>query len=200
MLLSLANELQEHIYSFQDYHNLTVLMRVNKSLCLLVEPMLYSKVELHPPDYHEYYRYPSETDSIPGEHRNYWTEASVYEGTQGLKECDADVKTHAFMSVFDDSDDGPPRARREALAQHVRLLCLELSLDSSDESVADPLGILASFQNLTHLELTMNWPCQHQIWDKAVQAFLAKSRPPLENLRTLRLRGYVPKEFVQYLL
>ncbi|KAJ6497309.1 hypothetical protein C8R45DRAFT_1071948 [Mycena sanguinolenta] len=197
MLLSLANELQAHICGFQDYHNLTVLMRVNKSLSRLVEPMLYSQVELHAPDYHEYYRYPSEIDSIPNEHRKYWTEAPVY---PELKELRASYKTDSFMTLFQDTDaSGPPRARREALAKHVRLLCLELSLENSDTHAADPFGIIASFQNLAHLELTMNWPYPHQIWNKAARDFLAKSHPPLENLHTLRLRGYLPKEFVQYL-
>ncbi|KAJ7835999.1 hypothetical protein B0H13DRAFT_2107592 [Mycena leptocephala] len=196
MLLSLANELQAHICGFQDHHNLTVLMRVNKSLSRLVEPMLYSQVELHPPNYHEYYRYPSEADNIPNEHRKYWTEAFVY---ADMKKLRASFKTDSFMALFQDTDASPPRARREALAKHVRLLCLELSLDNSDTHVADPFGIIASFQNLTHLELTMNWPCQHQIWNKVARDFLAKSHPPLENLRTLRLRGYLPKELVQYL-
>ncbi|KAJ6480364.1 hypothetical protein C8R45DRAFT_352124 [Mycena sanguinolenta] len=199
MLLSLANELQAHICGFQDHHNLTVLMRVNKSLSRLVEPMLYSQVELHPPDYHEYYRYPSETENIPTEYRKYWTEASVYEPFLGLKEVHAAYKTDAFMELFEDSDGDYPRARREALAKHVRLLCLELSLDNSNTHAADPFGIIASFQNLTHLELTINWPCQHQIWNKVARDFFAKSHPPLENLHTLRLRGYLQKEFVQYL-
>ncbi|KAJ7029573.1 hypothetical protein C8F04DRAFT_1116240 [Mycena alexandri] len=191
MLLSLANELQAQICGFQDHHSLTVLMRVNKSLSRLVEPMLYSQVELHPPDYHEYYRYPSEADNIPTEHRKYWTEAFVY---TELKELGASFKTDSFMALFQETDaSGPPRARREALAKHVRLLCLELSLDNSETHAADPFGIIASFQNLTHLELTMNWPRQHQIWNKVARDFLAKSHPPLENLRTLRLRGYLPK-------
>ncbi|KAF7350842.1 hypothetical protein MSAN_01646200 [Mycena sanguinolenta] len=199
MLLSLANELQEHICGFHGHHDLTVLMRVNKSLCRLVEPMLYSKVELHPPGYHEYYAFPSEMDTIPPEPRNYWTKASVYDALDGLDEIHAAYKTESFMKLFDDSDDGHSRARREALAKYVRVLCLELPLDNSDEDVADPLGILASFQNLTHLELTMNWAYQQEISNKVVRDFLAKSRPPLESLRTLRLRGYLPKEFVQYL-
>ncbi|KAJ6497340.1 hypothetical protein C8R45DRAFT_982629 [Mycena sanguinolenta] len=199
MLLSLANELQAHICSLQDHHNLTVLMRVNRSLSRLIEPMLYSQVELHPPGYHEYYAFPNEADTIPLEHRNYWTEASVYEPFEGRKEVHARYKTDSFMTLFEDSENGHPRARREALAKHVRLLCLELSLDNSDTYAGDPFGILASFQNLTLLELTINWPHRHQIWDEIVRVFLAKHRPPLENLRTLRLRGYVPKEFVQYL-
>ncbi|KAJ6497355.1 hypothetical protein C8R45DRAFT_982647 [Mycena sanguinolenta] len=199
MLLSLANELQALICSLQDHHNLTVLMRVNRSLSRLIEPMLYSQVELHPPGYHDYYAFPNEADTIPLEHRNYWTEASVYEPFEGRKEVHARYKTDSFMTLFEDSENGHPRARREALAKHVRLLCLELSLDNSDTYAGDPFGILASFQNLTHLELTINWPHRPQIWDKIVRVFLAKHRPPLENLRTLRLRGYVPKEFVQYL-
>ncbi|KAJ6497308.1 hypothetical protein C8R45DRAFT_1211243 [Mycena sanguinolenta] len=140
--------------------------------------LLYSKVELHPPGYHEYYACPSELDVISPENRNNWTEAPVYDPFR----LQASYKTDSFMTLFEDSDSGHPRERREALAKHVRLLCLELSLDNSDTHAADPFGIIASFQNLTHLELTMNWP-----------------HPPLENLRTLRLRGYLPKEFVQYL-
>ncbi|KAJ6497337.1 hypothetical protein C8R45DRAFT_1211258 [Mycena sanguinolenta] len=198
MLLSLATELQAHICSLQDHHNLTVLMRVNKSLSRLIEPMLYSQVELHPPGYHEYYAFPSEVDAIPSENRNYWTETSAYNPFERSQDIHAADKTDSFMKLFEDVDDGHPRARREALAKHVRLLCLEITIDNSDEYAADPLGILASFQNLTHLELTMSWP-QHQIWDQVVRDFLAKNRPPLETLRKLRLRGYVPKEFVQYL-
>ncbi|KAJ7467284.1 hypothetical protein B0H11DRAFT_2284422 [Mycena galericulata] len=195
---SLANELRAHICSFQNHYNLTVLTRVNKSWRGLIEPMLYSQVELHRPGYHEYYRYPSELDVTPHEHRNYDCGISLeYEGDWYAAE-----RVYYFMKLFEDtaeSDGGHPRARREALAEHVRFLCLDFSLDKDGEHLVDPLGIFACFQNLGHLELVMNWPWNHRVWDAAVQAFVAKSRSPLVNLRMLRLRGYVPKEFVQYL-
>ncbi|KAF7337706.1 hypothetical protein MSAN_02244100 [Mycena sanguinolenta] len=192
---SLANELRAHICSFHHHHDLTVLMRVNKSLRCLIEPMLYSRVELHSPGYHEHYRYPNEVDIMPNEHRNYCRERDP--GDNDFHDSYAAERALSFMKLFEDSDesDGHPRARGKALAEHVRFLCFDFYFD---ETLVDPLGIFACFQNLGHLELVMKWPT-NEIWDTAVRTFVAKSRAPLNNLRTLRLRGYVPKEFVQYL-
>ncbi|KAJ7252376.1 hypothetical protein B0H12DRAFT_1118026 [Mycena haematopus] len=198
---SLANELRTHICSFQDHHDLTVLMQANKSLSSLIEPMLYSQVELHQPGYHEHYQYPSELNVTPREQRNYRDSGNNPE-FDGFNNWDAAEKAFRFMKLFEDtaeSDGGHPRARREALAEHVRLLCMDFSLDYDDEHLVDPLGIIPCFRNLRHLELVMKWPWKYSVWDAAVQAFVAKSHSPLNNLRTLRLRGYVPKEFVQYL-
>ncbi|KAF7350867.1 hypothetical protein MSAN_01648800 [Mycena sanguinolenta] len=169
---SLADELRAHICGFDHHHHdLTVLMRVNKSLRRLIEPMLYSQVELHSPGYHEYYRYPSELDIMPNEYRNYYSEGDPED--DHFHDPYAAERALSFMKLFEDSDGsgGHPRARREALAEHVRFLCLDFHFD----------GTLVD------------------LWAHSVKIFAAKSRAPLHNLRTLRLRGYVPKEFVQYL-
>ncbi|KAF7374614.1 hypothetical protein MSAN_00346000 [Mycena sanguinolenta] len=192
---SLPEELQTHICSFYYHHELTVLMRVNNSLRCLIEPMLYSQVELHSQGYHEHYRYLSEVDIIPDERRNYCCEDPP--DCEYCHDSDATLRASFFMKLFEDSDESDchPRARREALAEHVQFLCLHFYVD---EIIVDPLGIFACFQNLGHLELEMDWPT-NETWDTAVRTFMAKSRAPLDNLRTLRLCRYVPKEFVQYL-
>ncbi|KAJ7308600.1 hypothetical protein DFH08DRAFT_823886 [Mycena albidolilacea] len=43
-----------------------------------------------------------------------------------------------------------------------------------------------------------NQPYDYKDWDSATQAFASMDHPPLDKLRTVRLRGYLPKEFVRY--
>ncbi|KAJ6497377.1 hypothetical protein C8R45DRAFT_1211280 [Mycena sanguinolenta] len=160
---SLADELRAHICSFHRHPDLTV--------------------EFHSPGYHEHYRYSSDVDITPHKDRNYCFESDP--GDEYYSSVHAAERVSSFMKLFEDSDEwkGLPRARCEALAQHVRFLCLDFDFD---ETLVDPLGIFACFQNLGHLELVMKWP-SGEIWDTAVQIFLENSRAPLNNLRTLRL-------------
>jgi hypothetical protein len=63
--------------------------------------------------------------------------------------------------------------------------------------IGDPLGTIAGFRNLEHLELTVSWPYDPKEWDFAYDVF-ALDRAPLVKLRTVRLRGYLPQAFVLY--
>ncbi|KAJ7825385.1 hypothetical protein B0H14DRAFT_1287645 [Mycena olivaceomarginata] len=199
---SLANELRMHICSFLRPYDLWALMRVNRAFHLLIEPMLYSNMELHRPGYHEHYQYPDAIHS--GERRNYYeNDAGDYPEDTFYQDLRYTAQAFDFLKVFEnpDGDNIQPcvrTSRSQAIANQVRFLCLETDLYHDEQKLVDPWGTIASFRNIEHLELTVGWPYDYKDWDSAAQAFASMDHPPLDKLRTVRLRGYLPKEFVQY--
>ncbi|KAJ7319292.1 hypothetical protein DFH08DRAFT_942256 [Mycena albidolilacea] len=201
---SLANELRMHICSFPRHHDLCTLMRVNRAFHSLIEPMLYSNMELHRPGYHEHCRYPDAISS--GERRNYHeNDAGDYPEDTFYQDLRYIAQAFDFLKVFEnlDGDNIQPcvrTSRSQAIANQVRFLCIETDLyhDNDKQKLVDPWGTIASFRNLEHLELTVGWPYDYKDWDSAAQAFASMDHPPLDKLRTVRLRGYLPKGFVQY--
>ncbi|KAJ7355813.1 hypothetical protein DFH08DRAFT_508794 [Mycena albidolilacea] len=199
---SLANELRMHICSFPRHHDLCALMRVNRAFHSLIEPMLYSNMELHRPGYHEHYKYPDAISS--GERRNYHeNDAGDYLEDTFYQDLRYTAQAFDLLKAFEnpDGDNIQPcvrTSRSQAIANQVRFLCLETDLSHDEQKLVDPWGTIASFRNIEHLELTVGWPYNYKGWDSATQAFVSMDHPPLGKLRTVRLRGYFPKEFVQY--
>ncbi|KAJ7825412.1 hypothetical protein B0H14DRAFT_3874506 [Mycena olivaceomarginata] len=155
---SLANELRMHICSFLRPHDLWALMRVNRAFHLLIEPMLYSNMELHRPGYHEHYQYPDAIHS--GERRNYHeNDAGDYPEDTTWQDSRYTAQAFDFLKVFEnpDGDNIQPcvrTLRSQAIANQVRFLCLETDLYHDEQKLVDPWGTIASFRNLEHLELT----------------------------------------------
>ncbi|KAJ7903362.1 hypothetical protein B0H14DRAFT_3421591 [Mycena olivaceomarginata] len=167
-------------------------MRVNKSFHGLIEPMIWTQVELHGPGYHEYYLYPEElVDSESRQKRNYLATGADY-NPDNLERQYIGI-AHHFLGLFSYSEKGLSSMRRIALAEHVRFLCLDLTYDTED--LPDPWGTIARFPNLEHLEVFATWPWRGAEYDTAFGAFASKEHRPLTKLRTLRLRGenYVEK-------
>ncbi|KAJ7825347.1 hypothetical protein B0H14DRAFT_3874464 [Mycena olivaceomarginata] len=156
-------------------HDLCALMRVNRAFHSLIEPMLYSKMELHRPGYHEHYQYPDAISS--GERRNYHeNDAGDYPEDTTWQDSRYTAQAFDFLKVFENPDGDniqPSKACRS-------------------------LGHDCQLPNIEHLELTVGWPYDYKDWDSAAQAFASMDHPPLDKLRTVRLRGYLPKEFVRY--
>ncbi|KAJ7326346.1 hypothetical protein DFH08DRAFT_1084909 [Mycena albidolilacea] len=195
----LANELQLLVCSFLRHQDLVALMRVNNSFHSLIEPLLYTRVELHRPGYHEYYQYADEVEIKPVLHRNYHEHERGNRYKPSHHDSKFAEKAAIFLRAFGDSavtsdgDDVQSSARSQAIANYVKFLCLSTNLGW----IGDPLGTIAGFRNLEHLELTVSWPYYPKEWDSAYDAF-ALDRAPLVKLRTVRLRGYLPRAFVLY--
>ncbi|KAJ7846430.1 hypothetical protein B0H14DRAFT_3867831 [Mycena olivaceomarginata] len=178
----LANELRLLVCSFLRHHDLVALMRVNNS-----------------PGYHEYYQYADEVEIKPVLHRNYHEHERHNRYEPSHQDSKFTEKAAKFLRAFGDSavtsdgDDVQSSARSQAIANYVKFLCLSTNLGW----IGDPLGTIAGFRNLEHLELTVSWPLYPKEWDSAYDA-LAVDRAPLVELRTIRLRGYLPRAFVLY--
>ncbi|KAJ7326324.1 hypothetical protein DFH08DRAFT_816661 [Mycena albidolilacea] len=186
----LANELRLLVCSFLRHHDLVALMRVNNSFYFLIEPLLYTRVELHRPGYHEYYQYADEVEIEYTPHRNYHEHELEYTDLR----ADKFLKAFGDSAVTSDGDGVQLSVRRQAIANQVKFLCLPTDLSG----IGDPLGTIAGFRNLEHLELTVSWPYDPKDWDLAHDTF-ALDRAPLAKLRTVRLRGYLPRAFVLYI-
>ncbi|KAJ7903328.1 hypothetical protein B0H14DRAFT_938446 [Mycena olivaceomarginata] len=105
--------------------------------------MIWPKLELHGPGYHEYYQYPEElVDSESCQKRNYLATGTNY--NPDYHKIFLTSRKRACLPV-----------RRVALGEHVRFLCLDLKYDT--ENLIDPWGTIARFPNLDHLELTVPW-------------------------------------------
>jgi hypothetical protein len=171
-------------------------MRVNNSFRSLIEPLLYTRVELHRPGYHEYYQYADEVEIKPVLHRNYHKherDELSYDDSKFTEKAAKFLRAFGDSAVTSDGDDVQSSARSQAIANYVKFLCLSTNLGW----IGDPLGTIAGFRNLEHLELTVSWPLYPKEWDSAHDVF-ALDHAPLVKLRTVRLRGYLPRAFVLY--
>jgi hypothetical protein len=115
-------------------------------------------------------------------------------------EEDQYYKLALFLNVFSKEVTVERRKRVEHLASLVRWLCLPVNIPdtvSSDKQYHDmkkddPWNALAMLNNLEHLEISAYWRQPH-----CVEPFKAPEKQ-MSNLKRLKLRGYIPAEFVQY--
>lgn len=208
-LESLPPEIRARIFDFLNHDSLTRLMRANKALHQHVEPLIWTKIELHRPGYHEYYQYEEEFDFAVNRdfHSNRLYHAlnldSYYLEDEYDRQDDAYCESAFwFFKTFTEamsSADPWTRAHYKTLAQKVRFLCLTVELNRDELRIDNCWSVLALFQNLEHLELIVKWPYDFHIWDAATDAFQSEDHLPLTKLHTLHLRGYLPKKLVIYL-
>jgi hypothetical protein len=184
------------------------MFRYNK----LVEPVLWERIELHRHSFHEHYALKPLRHEEAAMQRPYQMPKNVSDwdrltggdpyGDEDINrlEGDQDPKTWAFLDVFSTKKTAAERKRAHRLAGLIRWLCLPIngpytaSSDKSGRDVKknDPWTALATLRNLEHLEISAYFRQPEH-----VEPFQASDKP-LENLKTLKLRGYVPAEFVRF--
>ncbi|KAF2806851.1 uncharacterized protein BDZ99DRAFT_500896 [Mytilinidion resinicola] len=185
----LPTELFLEVTRYLRHGDLFQLMQVCKKCHQIVEPILWTKVELHRPSYHEDYAYPHWNTDARCEERPYMHLAEI--GPTDYHYLDsrhADV-ARVFLTRFENIEkDGSERLRR--LASQVRWLCLHVDPYEDGYMNRNCWNVFMMFTNLEYLEVDAAWA--------ALEPFHSDAQP-LAKLRTVKLRGYVPREFVQYL-
>ncbi|KAJ9662479.1 hypothetical protein H2198_001368 [Neophaeococcomyces mojaviensis] len=206
-LESLPPEISARIFSFLAHDSLSSLVRANHKFHSLIEPIIWTRIELHRPGYHEHHQYEEEFNFDTNlkfhqtrpyhvlSHDGWFSEDDWYRQDEFYNE-----NAFCFLKVFTDAallTESTKQARYDALAGTLRFLCL--TFDFGDEHGIDGCwSVFSRFQGLEHLELTIRWPWSAQRWDDAAEDFEAKDHPHLVKLHTLRLRGYIPQAVARY--
>lgn len=176
------------ITSHLPHGDLFQLIQVSKSVQALVEPLLWREIELHRPHYHEDlavdkcsihrpYKYDVAHGLFGTAHQTHYLD-QYYSKTARI-----------FIKKFEN-----PSEENDRLARHVRWLCLEVDMYEDDSVERNCWNALTQFVNLEYLEIHARWTSYNEVEQ------LDAAAAPLEKLHTIKLRGFVPNYFVEYLL
>lgn len=174
-------ELLAHVIAQLGAGELSSLMRVSKAYHKVFEPFLWSTIETHDNDHHS----TGNHDTLIAEGASERPKVSY--NVNGNK---YPLQADKFIKVFS-PDKGLQRQRQIQLGSLVDMLCLSLR---PQEGIPPGWACFEHFANLAYLEISGYW---HGA--SASSSFAAPKRS-LSKLRVLRLRGYFPKAFVQWLL
>ncbi|KAF2707477.1 hypothetical protein K504DRAFT_457968 [Pleomassaria siparia CBS 279.74] len=187
----LPNELSLLFTEYLLHGDLALLSRVSKHFQAIIEPILWTKVELHSPSFHEHYIHKELQETEKALHRPYQFDHAVETEYRSDRDSHHDKKALLFVNVLNNRHNSDP-GRIRHLAGLVRWLCLPVANMYSEEDGVGACSALASLANLEYLEISAFWNPPYK--PVPFSAF----PDPLSKLRTLKLRGYVPGEFVSY--
>jgi F-box-like len=192
---SLPTELLHEIFTgYLCLGDLVQLMRACKRSHQIIEPFIWTKIELHRPHYHEDYAFGKSNNKLVTTDRPY--QQSYFnidvENTFYKDQYYSEIN-RKFLKGFEE----PPSdslGHVERLASKVRWLCLEVDQYEDNHTLRDCWNALTSFVNLKYLEIHARFSEWNEIKPFNIDA------APLERLQTVKLRGYVPEYFVLYIL
>jgi hypothetical protein len=193
-------EVFEYVVSNLSMGDLFLLLQVSKAYQTFLEPLLWTGIEMHRRDFHVQNAH----DSLRAEEA---TERPKLPYDNG-PECDGEIhdldtnahgRAEKFLKTFSTHKKwgkGLSEVRRSYLGSLIKWLCLPINpgLPYAHPDDIDPWNSFASFVNLEYLEISGFW-----VPPSTSTPFSTPERG-LAKLRTLKLRGYFPKEFVQWLL
>ncbi|ORY00252.1 hypothetical protein BCR34DRAFT_115843 [Clohesyomyces aquaticus] len=199
---TLPVELLLQSLSHLRHHDLYNLMRVSRRYKEFIEPLLWRKIELHFPGFHTRYAQKElqEEEAAAGRPYHLFDSVSKYNPNDEYYYRDLfnayHEKSALFLEPFQPFTKWGP-ARAVQLAELVRWLCIEIQEDTQFHRTGKKQefwNALASFRNLEYLEVSA-FAIPRETKSEIPFQHPAHS---MDKLRTLRLRGFVPKEFVQY--
>jgi hypothetical protein len=168
------------------------LTRVTKAYHAVVQPLLWTVIEMHCSDFH-----------MNTTHKALCVEEATrriippYNTGLPLNTKYTDYQAHIrgeqFLKKFSGNQEKGAEVRewrKKELGALVRCLCLSMRTRTPSTFTR----AFAHFVNLEHLEISALWESSSDM--NVCEAPL----PGLRKLTTLKLRGYLPKEFVRWLL
>ncbi|KAG9190337.1 hypothetical protein G6011_08425 [Alternaria panax] len=181
------------IVEYLSRDDLCTLGRVAKAYHIVVQPLLWTVIEMHGADFHvktihkalraeeakDRMMSPYNT-GLPVEEQYYTDDQARSRGEEFLKKFSGDQARGTELR----------KGRKEELGALVRWLCLPTNTKAPNALAK----AFAHFVNLEHLEISMFWEL-----NSGMDIFHTPL-PGLQKLRTLKLRGYLPKKFVRWLL
>jgi hypothetical protein len=197
----LPTELFLNVIRFLRHADLTLLARSSRQLQAVVEPILWTKIEFHSQSFHEYHvhkQLKEEEEALQRPYHQYISQFSGKDQILGYGGNQRDEQYHhkvrSFFKVLQNDHKGDQK-RVDDLAGRVRWLCLPVNgMSANWHKESDPWNALAVLKNLEYLELSAFWKPLEEVVP------FAGSSHTLLNLSTLKLRGYIPADFVDYLL
>lgn len=213
-------EVVSHILSFLRHGELTILMIVSKAFYRTIQPLIWTHIEFHRPDWHTDFPLSSrlaslsETQNLP-KSRPYiyfppdpsriWTEQKYSLSEYQSFDFVCMERGGNFLLSFAGMGNFPPlkKARYHNLALRVRSLCITVTFDrdivNNEDNFEDFWFVFSEFKNLESLELSGRWAIDEDQWDLQSAAFAAHDHiPPLVQLHTLQLCSYIPRHFAQW--
>lgn len=197
----LPAELLLHVLTFLRHADLALLARLSQQYQAIVEPILWTKIEFHSPSFHEHYMHKQlkEEEAPQRPYHQYIikppdndNQTLAYGGYE--KDEEYHYKVRKFLKVLQNDHKGDQK-RVDDLAGHVRWLCLPVNgMSANWREKSDPWNALAVLKNLEYLEISAFWKPLEEVVP------FSSSSHTLLKLSNLKLRGYIPAEFVDYLL
>ncbi|KAF2654479.1 hypothetical protein K491DRAFT_717081 [Lophiostoma macrostomum CBS 122681] len=171
-------------------------LRVSHAYHTFVEPLLWTRIEMHPRDFHAQ----NAQDALMAEERAarpLFSYALAPElSRRDSEDLDGHERGERFLATFSGHETwgkGISEERRRALGRKVEFLCLPIHREYREPAV-DPWNPFVHFENLVHLEISTFW-----VPPDTATPFTAPDYG-LANLKTVKLRGYVDVAFVRWVL
>ncbi|KAK5940186.1 hypothetical protein PMZ80_007605, partial [Knufia obscura] len=200
------------------------LMRVSKAFHEIIEPRIWTDIELHRSPWHEYYQYETEYDYEAilrrNKARNYFATTNDKCGTMHTsysprhqrsyfrrRDPYFELKAMKLLKTFDEGAILYANERCARLAERIQSLCMTLSVDSyygpPSQILNQCWSIISRFKNLESLELIAGWPNHRgevrEGWTRNSMSFSPRGDcAPLTKIRKLHLRGYIPQDFARF--
>jgi hypothetical protein len=174
-------ELLANVVAYLGVGDLSLLMQVSKAHHKVIEPFLWTMIEMHDNQFHAKIVH----EELCAE-KDYERQKIPY--CIGSRE--PPLRLRRFLKTFSPHR-GLQRERQSQLGSLVTFICLPLK---PYETGPPRWASFEHFSNLAYLDLSGYW---HGV--SASSSFSAPERS-LSKLRVLKLRGYFPKAFVQWLL
>lgn len=160
------------------------LMQVSKPYRVLLEPLVWSKIEMHDLYYHH--------DRWP--HKVLRSEEAAQRRQLLFSEVPKTFEPEKFLNKLSaHHTNGLSELRRNHLGSLITLLCLSIRIVNIGHEPYDIWNPFTNFVNLEYLELSSAWTPRENLVPFAVP------KHALTKLRTLKLRGHMPFEFLQWL-
>ncbi|KAK7416197.1 hypothetical protein QQX98_005394 [Neonectria punicea] len=192
-LEAFPNELLVHITRFINYHDLARLNRTCKRLNAIVEPRIWTSIELHNAGYHESSQELNDPSPfIPISRRAYH---STIGGRSGHRQEEKAKRLFKILQEYHAIN----QPRLKELCLRVKNLCTGVKCvwgrtRSDGEKKILLWYLLPYFTNIETLELHGD-NVYHQSWEQPVEEIVAA---PLRFLRFAKLFAYIPREVVQW--
>ncbi|KAF7552410.1 hypothetical protein G7Z17_g4363 [Cylindrodendrum hubeiense] len=193
----LPDELLLCVTSWLTPHELARLMRTCKRFNALVEPLLWTDIELHEAGFHESHQELKDPPPLIPTYRRAYHRKQGWGCGQGARD-----KAAKFFTVLQILHDEDP-SRLQELTRRVRNLCsvAQPELKPWDEANGKWLGAVQIWQLLpyfTNLE-TLELHGDNYYSSKYEEATPEFTMPPL-NLRFAKLFGYIPRSVARWVL
>lgn len=180
-------------------NDLFLLMQVSKAHQAFLEPLLWTRIEMHRRDFHTQNAHDAlRVEEAAGRQTLPYDDGPEWPGRIYDLDTEAHERGEKFLKTFSTHEKwgrGLSEARRSYLGSLIKWLCLPINPGApyGHPTDVDPWNSFSSFVNLEHLEISGFWV------PPSTSSPFSPPEHGLAKLRTLKLRGYFPKEFVQWL-
>ncbi|KAF2874994.1 hypothetical protein BDV95DRAFT_564076 [Massariosphaeria phaeospora] len=194
---SLPNELLLNTFERLRHDDLAKLMRVCTAFHKLVEPLIWTKIEFHRPNFHEDFvcqelSEEEEAFERPYQQRDPAEALSPIPDDYVIMNIGVETRYNKkVIEFFQSLSTASTNGRFEHLANLIRWICLPIHGEGYLENQPDVWNTLAAFRNLEYLEVSA-------FWTRYDMPSLIRPSNRMSKLKTIKLRGNIPREFVRH--